>query len=83
MDGDKKLKIKDKIKMKILITGVHGFVGGNLVKALSKEHTIYGLDIIAPVKDGVKYTFSWDYLDKEDVIPEIDAIIHLPQPLQC
>jgi len=63
--------------MKILITGVHGFVGTNLVKALSKEHTIYGLDIISPVKDGVRFTFSWDYLDKEDGIPAVDAIIHL------
>ena len=61
----------------MLITGVHGFVGSNLVKALSKEHTIYGLDIISPIKDGIRYTFSWDYLDKEDGIPEIDAIIHL------
>jgi nucleoside-diphosphate-sugar epimerase len=63
--------------MKILITGVHGFVGTNLVKALSKEHTIYGLDIISPTKKGVRYTFSWDYLDKEEGIPEVDAIIHL------
>ena len=63
--------------MKILITGVHGFVGTNLVKALSKEHTIYGLDIISPTREGVRYTFSWDYLDKEDGIPEVDAIIHL------
>lgn len=63
--------------MKILITGVHGFVGTNLVEALSKEHTIYGLDIVSPNKDGVRYTFSWDYLDKEAGIPEVDAIIHL------
>ncbi len=63
--------------MKILITGVHGFVGTNLVKALSKENIIYGLDIISPIKEGVRYTFSWDYLDKPGEIPEVDAIIHL------
>lgn len=63
--------------MKILITGVHGFVGSNLVKALSKEHTIYGLDIISPIKDGIRNTFSWDDLDKEDMIPAVDAIVHL------
>lgn len=63
--------------MKILITGVHGFVGSNLVKALSKEHTIYGLDIISPIKEGIRYTFSWDYLDRDGGIPDVDAIIHL------
>ena len=60
--------------MKILITGVHGFVGSNLVEALKKEHTIYGLDIISPPKDGVMKTFSWEEIDK---IPSVDAIIHL------
>ena len=63
--------------MKILITGVHGFVGNNLVDALKNEHTIYGLDIISPIKDGVRFTFSWDFLDKPGEIPEVDAIIHL------
>jgi nucleoside-diphosphate-sugar epimerase len=62
---------------KILITGVHGFVGTNLVKALSKDYLIYGLDIISPTADGVRFTFSWDYLEKNNEIPEVDAIIHL------
>ncbi len=63
--------------MKILITGVHGFVGSNLVKALSKDNLIYGLDIISPSREGVRYTFTWDYLDAEGGIPDVDAIIHL------
>ena len=63
--------------MKILITGVHGFVGSNLVKALSEEHIIYGLDIVSPLKEGVRFTFSWDFLDKPDEIPAVDVIIHL------
>lgn len=63
--------------MKILITGVHGFVGSNLVKALAQENTIYGLDIVDPIKDGVKFTFKWEDLEKEGMIPEMDAIIHL------
>ncbi len=62
--------------MKILISGVHGFVGSNIVRALGDRHEIYGLDIVTPEKKGVIKTFSWDDLDK-GLIPDVDAIIHL------
>lgn len=62
--------------MKILITGIHGFVGSNLVEYLKSENEIYGLDIVSPEKVGVVKTFSWDDLDA-GVVPEMNAIIHL------
>lgn len=62
--------------MRILITGIHGFVGSNLVSALGDKFEIYGLDIVAPEKKGVVKTFSWDDLDNGRV-PQVDAIIHL------
>lgn len=62
--------------MNVLITGVHGFVGSNLVKALSPNHIIYGLDIVSPQKEGVVETYSWNDLERDD-FPEIDAVIHL------
>lgn len=60
--------------MKILITGIHGFVGNNLVNALQNNHVIYGLDIISPPNKGVVKTFSWSEID---TIPSVDMIIHL------
>ena len=62
--------------MNILITGVHGFVGSNLVSYLKADNVIYGLDIVTPEKDGVAKTFSWEDMEA-DKLPEIDAIIHL------
>lgn len=62
--------------MRILITGVHGFVGSNLVGYLAPNNEIYGLDIIAPEKEGIVKTFSWDELDN-GLVPVVDAIIHL------
>ena len=72
-------------KMRVLITGVHGFVGSNLVKALSKDFEIYGLDIVSPEREGVVKTFSWDDLDEVNGAGcmvngfpvDFDAIIHL------
>jgi len=60
--------------MNILITGIHGFVGSNLVSALKEQHTIFGLDIVTPQKEGVSQTFRWNELDR---IPPIDIVIHL------
>ena len=63
--------------MRIMITGVHGFVGTNLVKALSAKNIIFGLDIVSPEKEGVKFTYGWESLDNQEKLPEVDAIIHL------
>lgn len=62
--------------MRILITGVHGFVGNNLVKALSTKHTLFGLDILNPARTGVVFTFNWEDLESGQ-LPDVDAIIHL------
>ena len=67
--------------MNILITGVHGFVGSNLVIALKGHHSLYGLDIVAPEKEGVVKTFAWKDLETTSFpmqqLPKFDAIIHL------
>lgn len=67
--------------MNILITGIHGFVGSNLVIALKDHYTLYGLDIVAPEKEGVTKTFSWKDIEPASFpmrnLPKFDAIIHL------
>jgi len=76
--------------MNILITGVHGFVGSNLVASLKRHHTIYGLDIVSPPTGGVEIaipkkrdrlfrfatfaTYGWHELEH---IPPVDCVIHL------
>lgn len=60
--------------MEILITGIHGFVGSNLVADLKNHHTIYGLDIVSPQKGGVLKTYGWDALDQ---VPFVNTILHL------
>ena len=67
--------------MNILITGIHGFVGSNLVIALRECHDLYGLDIVFPEKEGVIKTFSWKDIEPASFpmqnLPKFDAIIHL------
>ena len=60
--------------MKFLITGIHGFVGSNLVAAYKNLHRLHGLDIVDLPKVGVEATFSWDEWEK---MPAVDIIIHL------
>lgn len=65
--------------MNILITGIHGFVGTNLVKALGEEHRIWGLDIVQKSVPNLIQTYSWAELDSlpNDEISKIDVVIHL------
>ena len=62
--------------MNILITGIHGFVGSNVAMILKEHHTLYGLDIVTPEKEGVVRTFLWSELEVLCNV-QFDAIIHL------
>lgn len=62
--------------MIILITGTTGFVGRNIIRALSKEYTIYGISTKEEAISGVEQIFSWGDLSAEKP-PNVDAIIHL------
>jgi nucleoside-diphosphate-sugar epimerase len=59
--------------MTVLITGIHGFVGSNLVESL-RHHTVYGLDIVSPRRENIVRTYSWEDLDD---LPAVDAVVHL------
>ena len=62
--------------MKILITGIHGFVGSNLVQALGDNNELFGVDIISDAMKNVQRIFSWEDL-KRGLIPPVEAVIHL------
>ena len=69
--------------MNILITGICGFVGTNLIKVLKKVHTLYGLDIIDVEKQMDIKRFSWTEFEPSafplQTLPKFDVIIHLSQ----
>ena len=60
--------------MNVLITGIHGFVGSNLVARIKQHHTISGLDIVSIQKDEIIKTYNWNELEQ---IPSVDVVIHL------
>lgn len=68
--------------MKILITGVNGFIGQHLSQALvSKGHFVVGLDCQEkPLTKDINNYFSGDVLDKqivEKAVEETDVVVHL------
>ena len=66
--------------MNVLITGVNGFVGTNLLQLLKDKFCLYGLDIVEKY-DFIIQTFSW--LDIETTsftfqnLHQFDEIIHI------
>lgn len=58
----------------ILITGIQGFVGRNVVNSLKADYIIYGLDLRQDAMEGVKHIYTWDELPG---LPEVDSVIHL------
>jgi nucleoside-diphosphate-sugar epimerase len=75
MDYDtvKIIKVKRE-KMNILITGIHGFVGSNLIASLWNRHTLFGLTSCFKKDKEIEHIYSWDNLTE---IPPIDVVIHL------
>lgn len=60
--------------MIILITGIRGFVGRNLARALADSgNTVIGLSRTAGHIDGVDSIVTWDTLHR---LPRVDAVIH-------
>lgn len=58
----------------ILITGIHGFVGSNLVPLLHSNYRIYGLDIVSKSNIDILKTEHWNDIEQ---IPVCDIVLHL------
>ena len=52
------------MKERILPTGINGFVGTNFTNAWKGNHSLFGLDIHQPDKEGVERTFGWEEMGK-------------------
>ena len=60
--------------MNILLTGIHGFVGTNLVPILKTKYNIYGLDIVSKPNNDILETIHWDNIES---IPQCEIVLHL------
>lgn len=60
--------------MKILITGIYGFVGSYIKNSINITHKIIGLDLREKIGQTERSVFNWEELGK---IPSVNAIVHL------
>ena len=61
------------MKERILPTGINGFVGTNFTNAWKGNHSLFGLDIHQPDKEGVERTFGWEEMGAR-LRRELDAL---------
>jgi len=70
--------------LKILITGVAGFIGSNIAKRLHREHELYGLDDLSTGSmdnlKGVDIKMIDNIKELVDKGTDIDVIFHLGMP---
>jgi UDP-glucose 4-epimerase len=62
--------------MKILITGIYGFLGSHLAKKLSEKHTVIGLYHTSKADYADRAILCYNELDLVDVIPDAIVMCH-------
>jgi len=62
---------------KILITGCSGYIGSHLIKMLSNDYEVHGLDINIPQADGLREFYQIDIRKLFELPTDFDAVIHL------